>query len=83
MRPITFQSEIQYLPVNCEVFTYYSCTSGTSAHANQEKLCNPQRGFAQMWLWSVQGSSQALAWTPQSWFAALPSGGLIRYCSLY
>lgn len=32
-----------------------------------------------MWLWSVQGSSQGLAWTPQWWFAALPSVGLIRY----
>lgn len=47
-----------------------------------QKYCNPQPGVAQMLLWSVQASSQALAWMPQWWFAASPSGGLIRYCSL-
>lgn len=45
-------------------------------------VCNPQPGAAQTWLWSVQASSPALAWTPQWWSAALPSGGSIRYCFL-
>lgn len=54
----------------------------TRSYCPCRSAVNPQYCAAQMWLWSVQVSSQALAWTPQWWYAASPSGGLIRYYSV-